>query len=91
MAWVVPARVYIQRECQTKKRPPVMRWVGHTSQSSDATTQHSLSCHLQYVSEAVAAKVVGTRRAQVHDRYLKYWAKKVRARLPVLLCTFVSV
>lgn len=33
---------------------------------------------VQYVSEAVAAKVVATRRAQVHDRYLKYWAKKVR-------------
>jgi len=31
----------------------------------------------KYVSEAVAAKVVATRRAQVHDRYLKYWAKKV--------------
>jgi hypothetical protein len=33
------------------------------------------------VSEAVAAKVVATRRAQVHDRYLKYWAKKVCSHL----------
>ena len=31
----------------------------------------------QLVSKAVAAKVVATRRAQVHERYVKMWAKKV--------------
>jgi hypothetical protein len=32
---------------------------------------------LQYVSKAVAAKVIAARRAEVHDRYVKYWAKKL--------------
>lgn len=32
---------------------------------------------LQYVSKAVAHKVIAARRAEVHDRYLKFWAKKV--------------
>ncbi|PNW81045.1 hypothetical protein CHLRE_07g340350v5 [Chlamydomonas reinhardtii] len=31
----------------------------------------------ELVSKAVAAKVVATRRAQVHERYVKMWAKKV--------------
>ncbi len=31
----------------------------------------------QYVSKAVAARVLQARRAEVHERYVKYWAKKV--------------
>mmetsp|Transcript_33238 Transcript_33238/g.73506 ORF Transcript_33238/g.73506 Transcript_33238/m.73506 type:complete len:629 (+) Transcript_33238:92-1978(+) len=31
----------------------------------------------QYVSRAVAAKALAQRRAEVHERYLKFWAKKV--------------
>ncbi|GFR50416.1 hypothetical protein Agub_g12633 [Astrephomene gubernaculifera] len=31
----------------------------------------------QFVSKAVAAKVLAARRAEVHERYVKMWAKKV--------------
>ncbi|GIL91596.1 hypothetical protein Vretimale_9636 [Volvox reticuliferus] len=31
----------------------------------------------KFVSKAVAAKVLATRRAEVHDRYVKMWAKKL--------------
>lgn len=49
------------------------------SKFSHVCLHHCCAVRVQFVSEAVAAKVVATRRAQVHDRYLKYWAKKVSA------------
>lgn len=36
-----------------------------------------LYCTLQYISKAQAAKLVAKRRAEVHERYLKLWAKKL--------------
>lgn len=31
----------------------------------------------QYVTKTMAARAVAARRAEVHDRYLKTWAKKL--------------
>lgn len=33
--------------------------------------------NFQFISKAVAAKVLAARRAQVHERYVKMWAKKL--------------
>ena len=40
-------------------------------------TDLPLAPRVQFVSHAAAARMLAHRRAQVHDRYLKLWAKKV--------------